>query len=65
MLLNTSFNLGGDTICETVQDAVDTLKRSELEYVYFPECSKMLYIPENSNRGKRGKINYSLVDDSE
>jgi carbamoyltransferase len=65
MLLNTSFNLGGDTICETVDDVIETLQRSELEYTYFPNQKKMLYISENSNAGKRGKINYSLVDDSE
>ena len=45
MLLNTSFNLAGDTICETVKDAVDTIKRSELEYVYFAECGRMLNDP--------------------
>lgn len=62
MLLNTSFNLGGDTICETVDDAVDTLKRSMIDYVYFAEHGKLLHIPENSNAGRRGKINYELCD---
>ena len=36
MLLNTSFNLSCDTICETVEDAVDTLKRSQLNYLLLP-----------------------------
>lgn len=62
MLLNTSFNLGGDTICETVDDVVDTLKRSAIDYVYFAEHGKLLHIPENSNAGRRGKINYGLCD---
>lgn len=62
MLLNTSFNLGGDTICETVDDAVNTLSRSAIDYVYFAEQYKMLHIPENSNSGRKGKINYELHD---
>lgn len=62
MLLNTSFNLGGDTICETVDDVVETLERSMIDYCYFPEHGKMLHIPENSNAGRRGKINYDLCD---
>lgn len=60
MLLNTSFNLSGDTICETVDDALDTLKRSEINYLYLPECGKMLHMPDNTNRGRRGTINYGV-----
>jgi len=37
LLLNTSFNLAGDTIVETVEDAIRTLNMSEIDYVYFPE----------------------------
>jgi carbamoyltransferase len=37
MLLNTSFNLAGDPIVETVEDAIKTLIKSKLDYVYFPE----------------------------
>lgn len=37
ILLNTSFNLAGDAIVENVEHAIDTLHRSELFYVYFPE----------------------------
>lgn len=63
MLLNTSFNLGGDTICEYVQDAIDTLNRSTIDYVYFPEHGKMLHIPENTHDGYRGEINYLVTED--
>jgi len=45
MLLNTSFNLGGDTICEFIQDAIDTLERSDIDYLYLPEHGKMVHIP--------------------
>ena len=37
LLLNTSFNLAGDTIVETVDDAVKTLNSSDIDYLYFPE----------------------------
>lgn len=37
MLLNTSFNLGGQPLVETFDDAVYTLKNSELKYLYLPE----------------------------
>ena len=63
MLLNTSLIRGGDTICESFDDVMDTLKRSELEYTYFPEHGKMVYVPENSNAGKKGKINYMVTND--
>tara|TARA_Y100000022_G_scaffold94974_1_gene81895 strand:+ start:257 stop:1729 length:1473 start_codon:yes stop_codon:yes gene_type:complete len=42
MLLNTSFNLAGDTIVETVDDALNTLKSSEIDYIYFPETSTLV-----------------------
>jgi len=60
MLLNTSFNLSGDTICETIDDAISTLQRSKINYLYLLECGKMVHIPENSNAGLRGKINYAI-----
>jgi carbamoyltransferase len=45
MLLNTSLNLAGDTIVETVDDALDTLKNSEIDYIYFPETSTLVSSP--------------------
>jgi carbamoyltransferase len=44
MLFNTSFNLGGDPLVETLYDAVDTLKRSKIEYLYLPEYKKMIIV---------------------
>jgi carbamoyltransferase len=35
ILLNTSFNLAGEPLVQTKQDAVTTLKNSSLDYVYF------------------------------
>lgn len=37
VLFNTSFNLADEPMVETVQDAIDTLRRSKIDYVYFPE----------------------------
>lgn len=45
ILFNTSFNLGGDPLVETIEDAVKTLKNSEIEYMYLPEIQKLVYVP--------------------
>ena len=42
MVLNTSFNLAGDPLVETPDEALDTLKKSEIDYVYFPEINKLV-----------------------
>ncbi len=47
IIFNTSFNLGGDPLVETLEDAVDTLWRSKIEYLYLPEYGKMLKISNN------------------
>jgi carbamoyltransferase len=46
MLLNTSFNLSGDPLVETFEDAILTLRKSEIEYLYLPEI-KILIIIDN------------------
>lgn len=42
MLLNTSFNLAGDPMVETPDDAIATLYYSKLDYVYFPELDLLV-----------------------
>jgi len=42
ILFNTSFNLAGDPLVETVKEALDTLKNSEMKYLWLPEISKLL-----------------------
>ena len=37
IVFNTSFNLGGEPLVETLQDALRTLRDSDLEYLYLPE----------------------------
>jgi carbamoyltransferase len=44
LLFNTSFNLAGDPIVHTVYDALETLRKSKIEYLYLPEVSKLIYI---------------------
>jgi carbamoyltransferase len=36
VLLNTSFNLAKEPLIENIEDAIDTLKRSKLKYIYTP-----------------------------
>jgi len=44
ILFNTSFNLGGDPLVETLDDAIDTLSRCDIEYLYLPEYSKLIKV---------------------
>ena len=47
ILFNTSFNLGGDPLVETIVDAINTLQQSDIEYMYLPEIQKLVKIPNN------------------
>jgi carbamoyltransferase len=42
ILFNTSFNLAGDPLVETLDDALDTLNRSEIKYLFLPEIGKLI-----------------------
>ena len=44
LLFNTSFNLGGEPLVETLDDAVRTLASSDIEYCYFPEYKYLVVI---------------------
>ena len=37
IIFNTSFNLGGDAMVETLEDAMDTCKNSMINFIYVPE----------------------------
>jgi carbamoyltransferase len=54
LLLNTSFNLAGDPLVETIEDALNTLRKSELEYLYLPEIGKLIYIKNENKQLKQG-----------
>jgi carbamoyltransferase len=42
ILFNTSFNLAGEPLVETVNEALNTLKKSDMKYLWLPEISKLL-----------------------
>lgn len=42
ILLNTSFNLAGDCIVETISDAISTFEKSNIDYLYLPELGYLL-----------------------
>jgi carbamoyltransferase len=42
MLFNTSFNLAGEVIVQTLDEAIDVLKRSNIEYLYLPETQEII-----------------------
>ena len=41
LLFNTSFNLSGEPLVETPEDAIDTFEYSAIDYLYFPEVQKL------------------------
>jgi len=45
ILFNTSFNLGGEPLVESIHDAINTLDKSEIEYMYLPEIQKLVKVP--------------------
>jgi len=42
ILFNTSFNLAGDPLVETIEDALETMLKSEMKYLYLPELEMLL-----------------------
>ena len=44
IVFNTSFNLGGEPLVETLDDAVRTLQHSEIEYLYLIEYGKLVKV---------------------
>lgn len=47
IVFNTSFNLGGEPLVETLEDALWTLQQSDIEYCYLPEYGKLLKVANN------------------
>lgn len=41
MVLNTSFNLAGDTLVDTLEDAIRTCTESGIKYLYLPDLGKL------------------------
>lgn len=44
IIFNTSFNLGGEPLVETLDDALRTLQESHIEYLYLPEYGKLITV---------------------
>jgi carbamoyltransferase len=49
IIFNTSFNLGGEPLVETLDDAVRTLDNSLIEYLYLPEYKLLIYVENEKN----------------
>lgn len=46
ILLNTSFNLAGEPLVETPEDALNTLNNSCLDYLWFEETNQLIKNPK-------------------
>ena len=49
ILFNTSFNLAGEPLVETLDDAMKTIKNSDINYLYLPELGKLVHYPYNDS----------------
>lgn len=49
ILFNTSFNLAGQPLVETLQDAMMTVKNSDINYLYLPDIGKLVHYPYNDS----------------
>lgn len=52
IIFNTSFNLGGESLVETIYDAISTCNRSEINHLYVPE-DQDIHIPYELIADKR------------
>lgn len=55
IIFNTSFNLGGESIVETVYDAIDTCNRSMINHLYIPDDQE-IEVPYDAIRDKSEHI---------
>ena len=62
MIFNTSFNLGGEPLVETIEDAIWTCQNSQINYLYVPE-DQDIHIPYTMIKPK--KLSLFDLDDSE
>lgn len=44
IIFNTSFNLGGEPLVETLEDALWTLSKTGIDYLYLPEYGKLITV---------------------
>lgn len=44
IIFNTSFNLGGEPLVETLEDALWTLSQTGIDYLYLPEYDKLITV---------------------
>ena len=50
ILFNTSFNLAGEPLVETLEDAINTIMNSDIEYLYLPEIGKLIKYSDNLSK---------------
>jgi len=55
MIFNTSFNLGGEALVETIEDAITTCQKSQINYLYVP-ADQDIHIPYSMIKPKDVKL---------
>ena len=60
MLFNTSLNLSGDTMAETIKDAEYIIDNSLVDYLYLADHARMVHREDNKNKHKKGYAKNSV-----
>ena len=62
ILFNTSFNLAGEPLVETLEDAIHTIRNSDIDYLYLPEVGKLVKYTANDSKVQTEEAEDGIVD---
>ena len=62
ILFNTSFNLAGEPLVETLEDAIHTIRNSDIDYLYLPEVGKLIKYTANDSTVQTEEAEDGIVD---
>lgn len=56
MVLNTSFNLGGEPLVGDINSCFRTIRMSKIEYLYLPEIETLIYSPNSEKNIRKRNV---------
>lgn len=62
IIFNTSFNLAGEPLVETLEDAIHTIRNSDIDYLYLPEVGKLVKYTTNDSKTQPEEAEDGIVD---
>jgi carbamoyltransferase len=62
IIFNTSFNLAGEPLVETLEDAIHTIRNSDIDYLYLPEVGKLVKYTANDSKAQPEEAEDGIID---